>query len=163
MKKLIAVSKNNCPVYLDSEATNATLHIMETPNLLELVKEVVEGIELAEDNVALEKDLGRVVGETSLLETRDEDEIVYAKRLHRDKFSRFVKNKTLTPTSFLTVILRKTDDGYNLWSAWCGKLVPTSPGEDEMPKSRGFWSNHALVYDEAIIQPNTVTTICPWD
>lgn len=163
MRKPIAISKNNITVYLDDQLTNATLHIIETPNLLTLVEEALRETVLVGGNVAVEKDLGRIVGETSLVATSDHDEIVYAKRLHRDKFTRFVKNKTLTPTGCVTIILRKTDDGYNLWSAWCGRLVPMSPGDGEaMPKSQGFWRNHALVYDESIIQPGTVTPVCPW-
>lgn len=164
MRKIIAVSKNNINIFLDDQATNVSLHIIETPNLLDLVDEVLRDTILVGDNIAIEQNLGRVVGETSLLETSDEDEIVYAKRLHREKYTRFVKSKTLTQTSYVTIILHAKDDGYNLWSAWCGKLVPTSPGDkDEMPKSQGFWANHALVYDESIIQPGTITTTCPWE
>lgn len=163
IRRKIATSKNGESVFIDDQLTNVTLHIIETPDLVDLVREVIQESELTSENVAIEKDFSRAVGETSLIETSDEDEIVYAKRLHRDKFTRFVKNKFLTSTSFVTVILHKKDDGYNLWSAWCGRLIPTSPGgQDEMPKSKGFWSGHALVYDESIIQPDTVTTDCPW-
>lgn len=163
MRQKIATSKNGESVFLDEKVTNVTLHIIETPDLIDFVRDVVSQSELIGENIAIEKDLGRIIGETSLIETTDNDEIVYAKRLHRNKFTRFVKNRSLTQTSFVTVILRKADSGYNLWSAWCGKLVPTSPGDDEeMPKSQGFWSNHALVYDESIIQLDTLTTICPW-
>lgn len=163
MREMIAKSKNDMSIYIDDQATNAALHILETPQLLDLVAEMLRDEALTGDKVAIEKNLGRVIGETSLIETSDQDEIVYAKRLHREKFTRFVKHKTVQPTNFVTVILHKKDTGYDLWSAWCGRLVPTSPGgDDEMPKSQGFWGQHALVYDETIIQPGTVTTRCPW-
>lgn len=164
MKEFVTHSRNQLPVYIDHGATKVALHIQEAPLLLELVKEVVAGSDLSGDNVALERDMGRIVGETTLVETSDTDEIVYAKRLQRDKYTRFVMNKVAQPTSYLTVILHEADDGYNLWSAWCGRLVPTSPGgEDEMPKSQGFWRNHALVFDDAIIQADTITAVCPWE
>lgn len=164
MKEFVARSHNGHDVYIDHIATKVALHIQETPQLLELVKEVLVEEDVEGDNVAIQKDLGRTVGETSLIETRTSDEIVYAKRLSRDKYTRFVLNKALQPTSSVTVILHRADEGYNLWSAWCGQLVPTSPGgDDEMPKSQGFWSNHALVFDESIIQPGTITTTCPWE
>lgn len=162
-KEFVAESRNGQKVYIDYAATKIELHIKETPELLELVNEVISRSTLEGDNVALQEDLGRIVGETSLVETNDDDEIIYAKRLQRDKYSRFVLNKQLQATSYVTVILHKAADGYALWSAWCGQLVPTSPGgEDEMPKSQGFWKNHALVFDESIIQPDTATTVCPW-
>ena len=163
MKEFVTHSRNQLPVYIDHNATKVALHIQETPLLLEFVKEVVAGSDISGDNVAIEKDMGRIVGETTLVETSDTDRIVYAKRLQREKYTRFVINKVAQPTSYVTVILHKADGGYNLWSAWCGRLVPTSPGgEDEMPKSQGFWKDHALVFDEKIIQPETVTTVCPW-
>jgi hypothetical protein len=164
MKEFVCKTRSGKSVYIDHEATKVGLHLAEAPQLLQLVKEVLTIRDVEGENVALEVDLGRIVGETSLIETTDDDEIVYARRLQRDKYTRFVKNKELMPTSWVTVILHKVDDGYNLWSAWCGKLVPTSPGgEDEMPKSQGYWRNHALVYDADIIQADTVTEVCPWE
>jgi hypothetical protein len=164
MKEFVCKTRSGKSVYIDHEATKVGLHLTEAPQLLQLVKEVLTIRDVEGENVALEVDLGRIVGETSLIETTDDDEIVYARRLQRDKYTRFVKNKELMPTSWVTVILHKVDDGYNLWSAWCGKLVPTSPGgEDEMPKSQGYWRNHALVYDADIIQADTVTEVCPWE
>ncbi len=163
MKELVVTSHNQQSVHIDHDATKVALHIQETPHLLDLVREIIADTDIEGENIAIEKNLGRVVGETTLIETTDDDEIVYAKRLGRDKFTRFVKHKAAQPTSYVTIILHRADEGYNLWSAWCGKLVPTSPGdEDEMPKSRGFWSDHALVFDETIIQSGTATPICPW-
>jgi hypothetical protein len=163
MKELLTHSYNQQPVYIDHDATKMALHIQEVPFLLELAKEVLEGCELLQENEAIEKDMGRIVGESTLVETTDADEVIYAVRLGREKYTRFVMNKSAQPTSYVTVILRRADDGYSLWSAWCGKLVPTSPGgDDEMLESQGFWSKHALVYDETIIKLDTLTTTCPW-
>lgn len=163
----VATSDNGVGVYIDHDNTHIALHVQEEPRLLEFIKEVVEDSELAGDKVAIEKDMGRIIGMTTAVKTTETDEIVYAKRQQRDTFTRFVKNREPQPTSILSIILFRADENdgtYRLWSAWCGELAPTSPGTSgEMPTSREFWASHALVYDEKIIDTSTVTTACPWD
>lgn len=157
MLQLLALSKNGIKVFIDEENTNLGLHIIENPKLLELAKEVVENSEISGDNVGLEYDFNKVVGKTGCVETTDSDEIVYAKRKQRDSFSRFVKNRQLEDSNLVSAVLFKKEYGYLLWSAWCGALVPTSPdSEGRMKTSEGFWRNHALVYDESLIQVDTV-------
>ena len=163
MKELLCKSLNGQSVYLDIENTHVGLHIQETPELLQLVKEVITASNVSGDKTVIEKDMGRVVGISSLVETTDDDDIVYAKRIGRDTFMRFTRSQGLLPTKFVSVILMKSEGGYILWSAWCGKLPPTVPeGENEMPQSRIFWQTHALAYDERIIQPKTITSENPW-
>lgn len=154
--EFLATSSNGAEVFTDLANTNVRLHLIEYPNLLELVKIVVQNSVLEGDNVGLEYDMGIVVGQTSCVETTDTDEIVYAKRLQRDSYSRFVKGRDLEDTSFVAAVFFKKGSGYLLWSAWCGRLVPTSPdSEGRMRTSEGFWDNHALVYDPEIIQKDT--------
>lgn len=146
-------------VFLDPANTNVEYHLLETPSLLDLVREVLPSIELTGDEqIVVEKDLGRVVGTTSLVETTDEDEIVYAKRIGRDSYSRFAKNRELTPCSSIVVVLRKRDDKYYLWTAMCGKMLP----EDAYDKDSKFNATHALVYDEKLIQVETLTESRPF-
>lgn len=160
--ELLAVSQNDVEVYTDVDNTNIRLHLIEYPDLLELVKIVVQNSVLEGENVGLEYDMGKIVGQTSCVETTDADEIVYAKRLQRDSYSRFVKGRELEDTEFVSAIFFKKDYGYLLWSAWCGRLVPTSPdSEGRMRTSEGFWDTHALVYDPEIIQKDTERTDCP--
>ena len=162
MRELLCKSLNDKNVFLNVDETNIGLHIIGNPNLIDLVKEVVLSSDLKGKNIGIEKDLGRIVGQTSCVTTTESDEIVYAKRLYRDSFSRFVKNRALEDTSFVSVVLFEKEYGYLIWSAWCGRLVPTSPDSTgRMKTSEGFWSNHALVYDESLIQPETVTKIKP--
>lgn len=156
MPELLAVSKNNQSVFVDVENTNVKLHLLEYPNILELVKIVAQNSVLEGANVGIEYDMGEVVGKTSCVQTTDSDEIVYAKRLQRDSYSRFVKGRELEDTHFVSAVFFQKDYGYLLWSAWCGNLVPTSPdAEGRMRTSVGFWANHALVYDAALIQQGT--------
>lgn len=157
MLDLLTISKNKQKVFIDEGNTNVGLHIIENPDLLDLVKEVIENSEISGENVGFEYDFHKVIGKTSCVETTDDDQIVYAKRKQRESFSRFVKNRQLEDTNLVSVVLFKKDYGYLLWSAWCGPLVPTSPdSEGRMKTSEGFWRNHALVYDESLIQVGTV-------
>lgn len=152
--KTIATGRNSVSVYLDPHHSNVALHLLETPHLLDLVAELIATEDIHGEKVAIEKDMLRTVGHTSLVKTDNSDEIVYAKRKQRDTYSRFVKNKQLLPTSWVTVILFREDNRYFLWSAWCGRLIP---------RVKDFWKNHALVYDPAIIQTETETNTVPSD
>jgi hypothetical protein len=82
----------------------------------------------------------------------------------RQQYSRFVKNKSPQPTSFITIDIRKNPDGkYFLYTAFVGRLTPSFPGGDFMSeKSIEFWSNHALVYGSQEIIPDTEKALCPW-
>lgn len=163
MKQPLLFSSNNKRVIIEVNRSHLGLHVKENPNLLDLVKEVVELSGFDGDKVALEVDLNRIVGTTSLVKTNPDDEIIYAKRKDREGYSRFVRNRHVTDTSLVSVILLKENDCYYVWSAWCGALVPTTPGTDnEMSDSRDFWSDHALIYNPSIVQIETETTICPW-
>ena len=151
--KFLAQSLNGSQVFTDINNTNIQLHLIEYPNLLELVEVLVKCSIFDGENVAIEHDMGGVVGKTSCVNTTDEDEIIYAKRLYRDSYSRFVNNRRPEDTQFVTAIFQQKDYGYRLWSAWCGRLVPSSPdSEGRMNTSKGFWANHALVYDPKIIE-----------
>lgn len=161
-RELLCESANGMDVYVDVPNTNIGLHIIENPNLVELVKEVVEQSQIEGKKVALEVDLGRVVGSTSMVEINEEDEVVYAKRLDRDKYSKFAKKRELVQTSKVVVILFQEEYGYLVWSAWCGELLPLEPdGQGGSRTSREFDKSHALVYDPKIIQPGTETTKNP--
>lgn len=159
MRELVAISTNGVSVFVDYDATNVSFHIRETPNLLDLVGEAIEATDISGDGeIIFEKDMGRIVGTTTLVETTDVDEIVYAKRKERVKYSRFAKNGELTPTSYIVVCIRRQDNEYLLWTAMCGRLLPK---EWHDPASH-FSRTHALVYDEDLVRLDTATTINPW-
>ena len=161
-REFLCKSANGSDVFIDIDETNIGLHVVENPGLVDLVKEVVEQSLVEGEKVALEVDLGRVVGETSIVEVDERDEIVFAKRIETNKFSKFVKNRELVPTSNVVVILFKEDYGYLVWSGWCGELMPQEPdGKGGTRTSREFDRTHAMVYDPEIIQPGTETMINP--
>jgi hypothetical protein len=105
-----------------------------------------------------------MVGTTDLVETTDQDEIVYAMRPRRQVYSRFAKNKTPVPSSWITIVLYKAaNDEYSLHTVFVGRNTPSFPGGDYLPEqSRKFWSTHALVWGSQDIVPDTETSVCPW-
>jgi hypothetical protein len=166
MEKLtIGHTKNGKTTYVDVQGSHAATHIADTPNLLSLVQEVVAGLAPNEDNIYIDKDMGRPVGLTDLVETSETDKILYAKRLNRDNYTRFVLNRQAESTNFVTVVLRKDSEGaYELWSAWIGRAVPQFPGDEfETPESKPFWQKHALVWGNQAIQPSTERKDWPWE
>jgi len=163
-KRTIGKTKNNKSVYVDMESSHAATHLMDTPGLAELVQEVIVELEAVQDNLCIDKDMGRVVGMSDLVKTNDNDEIMYAKRMNRNNYTRFAMHRRAVPSSFVTVVLQKDiNGGYELWSAWIGPVVPQFPGDEhEVPESRPFWRQHALVWGNQAIQPGTETHEWPW-
>ena len=164
MKQSITTMQNGYEVFVDTEASHAATHIKDQPELLQLAKEFLSTQSFEDDEVAVQHDMGRIIGTMDIVETTDADEIVYAKRLNRDNYTRFVKHRSPVPTSLISVVLRKrSKDTYELWSVWIGPKVPTFPGDDRvMPNSKEFWAKHALAWGEQAVQEGTETTICPW-
>lgn len=150
-------------VYYDPHGPAAT-HFEDTPNLLALVKNFLTQQSFNDPVVYIEHDAGRNVGLTDLVETTAADTIVYAKRLHRNSYTVFAKNRKPSPTNFFTVALQMDTQGdYELASAWIGRICPNAPDEpNATADSKPFWSTHALAWGTQAVQPETETTVCPW-
>jgi hypothetical protein len=163
-KEIIGTTKNGCDVYVDMENSHASTHFADTPKLLAVVKAILPTVEANEDHMRFDIDTREEVGTTSLIETNESDEIVYALRPNRDRYSRFVRNKTPQKTSWVTIDLKKTDhNAYDLYTAFAGRLTPSFPGGDFLPEqSHDFWSKHALVWGIQDVVPGTETKDCPW-
>ena len=155
MKKLLGKTADNFEVMLDDDNTHVAYHLLETPDLLDLVIEIFPTIEtLGQNQVVNERNMRRVVGTTNLVMTTDEDEIIYAKRKGRDTYSRFVKNRKLTPTQYIVVVLRRLQGRYLLWTAMCGRLLPS-----DAYKENSDWSKtHAMVFDDRLVQGDAIRT-----
>lgn len=164
-KQIVGKTKSGKLVYVDLQSSHAATHIADTPNLLELVQECIADLAPVEDNICLEKDMGRTVGLSDLVETSSTDEVLYAKRLNRDNYTRFVLNRKAEATNFVTIVLRRDAEGnYELWSAWVGRVTPQFPGDEfETAESRPFWRTHALVWGNQETKPNTERNDWPWD
>lgn len=154
----LGTTANNKTVLLDYENTNIEYHLLETPDLTELVQEALPHLVLGDgDQVVLEWDMGRIVGTTNLVETTDADEIVYAKRIGRNAYSRFAKNRQPIDCSSIVIVLRKDNEDYYLWTAMCAKLQPKEAWRPDSLYSK----THAMAYDETLIQLDTLTESKP--
>ncbi len=109
-------------------------------------------------------DFGRVIGATICVETRPEDEIIFAQRPKRFGLTRFVLGRQPEPCSTLVVILKLIEGGnYLLITAFIGGLSEPEPWDrNATEQSVAFWNSHALIwgYEETI--PGTQNRHCPW-
>jgi hypothetical protein len=112
-----------------------------------------------------------VIGYCNLVETYEKDEIVYAKRVNREIYTRFVKNVVPEPTNSAVFILKKNANKsgeYYLISMFPGYQNHKEPedinigSKEELINSLEFWKNHALVYDESTIDVNSIKNYCPY-
>ncbi|MDB5184788.1 MAG: hypothetical protein JWN38_596 [Candidatus Saccharibacteria bacterium] len=166
-QEFLCITQNGVSVSYDPIDSHAATHFDDTPQLKELVIEVLTTSTLVADREAFDIDLGRVVGTTDVVTVDTSDEIVYAVRKNRDdnEYVPFTKSRPAEPSSWVTVSLDKQPDGhYILFSAWIGRYDdPPFPGtEYETPESRPYWTEHAFVWGSQVIKPGTETTTCPW-
>ena len=162
----IGTTKNGIAVYADTKHGHAATHIADDSTLLDLVREVLLTIEPHDNELKLEYVFDHVIGECDLQTVDENDEIIYARRLHRDRYTKFVKNKPRHQCSSVTVILKQIPVGYELMSAWIGHLVPSFPKLHALPEQdheeKRYWATHALVWGKQAVDQATMTTICPW-
>ncbi len=169
MQKFLCKSKNGVSVTYDPVGSHAATHLEDTPQLVDLVCEVVSKMELTGQKVARHVYMGRVVGTSDVVTVDDTDEIVYGVRKNRDDdgLVPFTKTREAEPCPYVTVHLVPKEDGtYELCSAWIGTYsdddepFPQSPLATE--KSVEFWTYLAFVYGSQEIVPGTETSIRPW-
>lgn len=114
---------------------------------------------------SIEVNFGQSIGFTTCVPTAEGDEIVYAQRPDRKGLTRFVKNQVPIPTSILTLILQKADEGdfYILVTAFIGVLIAPEPWDRfATEQSKIEWRTHALIWGSEKIVPGTETTDVPW-
>lgn len=163
-KFLLCKMANGTEVYYEDEKSHTATHLADTPQLLPLLKVFLSKQEFHEDMIFIEHDTRKVIGHTDLVEVTDTDEIVYAKRLNRDNFTKFAMNRIPPTTTYFTFLLYMDYDGnYELASTWVGRTCPSFPDDfNATPESKPFWDRHALVFGNQAIQEDTLTTTCPW-
>lgn len=106
-------------------------------------------------------DFNKVIGESECVETKPGDEIIYAQRPGRAGLSRFVRGEK-APTSKLTVVLKKVEDGYITLTAYVGEKSEPEPWDKvATPASVEFWNTHALVWGSQEIIPGTERSDLP--
>lgn len=164
------MSKNGVEVIYDPIHSHAATHLEDTPQLRELVIEVVENMELKQQRIATHVGMGRIVGTCDVIEVDDIDDIVYGVRKNRSEEGHvpFAKTREAKPCTTVAIQLDPQDSGqFELTSAWIGTFgegedepFPNAP--DANPRSKDFWNKHAFVWGSQEIQPGTLRHDCPW-
>lgn len=102
-------------------------------------------------------------GFSECVETTIDDYIVYAIRKGRLGHTRLVLNKPKAQTNSIFFVVKLTDIGYMFITFYCGTKAAREPYDIfATTADLEFWKNHALIYDEDKILPDTFTTIEPW-
>lgn len=151
-------------LYVNLISSQAGHYLSRQPYVLGLVKEVTDNLKFEHKNITAERDMGRIIGNTEIIDTTDKDTIYYAKANKKTIFSRFAKNRYPSQSSVLTVILERDQEGdYELLDTWIGPHCPPFPGDDhETSTSKLYWETHALVQDAHPVQSKTITKVCPY-
>ena len=140
----------------------ATFEMIAAKGIFNNFKELVERLEVVCDEP---------IGYCSLVETTDEDEVVYAKRLERELYTRFVKGRKPKAVNQVMMVFRKVEeeqDTYRLITMYPGFPSEKEPqdlniaSKEELMRSLDFWSNKALIYNEQIIEVGSDKPYCPY-
>jgi hypothetical protein len=164
MRHPVGRTRNDVPVFVDLIRSKAATHISQQPHLLGLVEEVLRSTTVRGPGMNIERNMGRSIGYNFVVETTDNDSVLYAQQLQEDIYTRFVKNGKPLPTQYLTIVLQRADDAtYDLVDTWIGRLSPPRPGSaDETDDSKTYWKDHAFVLRNEPLQLRTVTKVCPY-
>lgn len=126
---------------------------------------------LNKDFEKIKVEFSEPIGYCSSVITNQEDEIIYAKRIERDTYTRFVKNRNPVLINSLIIILNRNRNNTNEYY-----LVTMFPDEQsykepedinilskrELVECLNYWSKYALIYDEKTINTSTLKTYCPY-
>lgn len=164
-KYTIVQSPKGYEIYINLISSSAGHYLSRRPYVINLIKEVLIPLDLSgRARIAIEHNMGRVIGTTDIVETSEKDTIYYAQPNKTKVFSRFARNRYPHPSRTLTVIIEKDSDGnYEVLDTWIGPSSPPFPGDkNEMAHSKAYWQTHALVQDAQVIQSKTITKNCPY-
>lgn len=164
-KHVLGNSKNKHEVYVNLTDSSAGRNLNRQPYLIKHVQDCIASHALRGATTSISIDVGKVIGNTEIVETTEKDLVFYAQPHKREVFFRYVKNRSSVPSSALTLLLDKADDGYELTHVWIGEFCPPFPGDaNEVEESKRFWDSHALVIDPytSRIQSKTITPVCPY-
>lgn len=164
-KHLITESPNGYTVYVNLINSEAGHYISRQPYIINLIKEVVNDMSLKGTRLSIEHDMGRVIGNTDIVDTTDKDSIFYAQPVKKKVFSRYAKNRYPTPSNNISIIIQKDSEGdYEVVDTWIGPMSPPFPGDVQATaKSKPYWTTHALVQDAQLVQSRTITKDCPYE
>jgi len=163
-KYTIAQNPGKYEVYINLISSPAGRYLSRRPYVINHIKEVVAPMKLRGPRIVIERDMGRVIGNTDIVETSDKDTIYYAQPYRKDTYARYAKNRYPSPSNTLTIVIELDVDGnYEVLDTWIGPSSPPFPGDvNATDASKDYWQTHALVQDAQAIQSKTITRLCPY-
>ena len=139
-------------------------HLKAHPGILDLIPEISSRITLPTDGsrLARQVSLGRVVGQSSLINTKKiglSETAWFAVRKNRMKASRVVPDAGPADTDLVSIVANPIEKkSYELVTAWFGEFAPKEPWDLDLAdnpaayeESINFWGRHALVHDLAVM------------
>lgn len=147
--------------------SHTATHFKDKSELRDLVVELLNNLTVEGELIAKDVDLGRIIGNSDVVEVDDADEIVFAMRRNREDqgYVPFTRSRTAEPSQFISIyLIRKDSETYELSSTWIGKFE--SPPFPQMVNATAdsipYWDTHAFVWGSQEIIPGTETSKCPW-
>jgi len=165
--ELVCVSKNGMKIMFDPVNSHTATHFKDAPTLRRVTEELLSSMLLEGDLVAKDVDMGRIIGNSDVVEVGEEDDVVYAMRRNREDqgYVPFTKSQSSQPSSMISIhLVKKDEETYELSSVWIGEYE--SPMFPQMDNATGesipFWSKHAFVWGSQEIIPGSTLGSCPW-
>lgn len=141
-------------------------------NLIKEFEMSKEFQELQNDFCKITFNFNRAIGINTVVDVQVKEKVIYAKRIGRDVYSKFVKREKLgDKTSKVVFILnknKKAEDSYFLITMFPGEECEKEPEDksikdvSELEKCLNFWRNRAFIYDERLIDLNTIKYSMPY-
>ena len=139
-------------------------HLEAHPRIIDLIPEIASRVTLPTDGsrLASQISLGRVVGQTSLINTKKiglSETAWFAVRKNRMKASRAVPGAAPVDTDLVSIIANPVEkDSYELVTAWFGAMAPKEPCDPDLAddpaayeESINFWCRYALIHNTEIM------------
>ena len=165
--ELLCRSANGKYIIFDSINSHAATHFKDASKLRGLTEELLSNMTLEGDLIANDFDMGRMIGDSDVVEIDGSDEVVYAIRKSREDqgYVPFTRSRLPQASQKISIyLLRKDNDTYELSSAWFGEFE--SPPFPQMNNANmdsiPYWSQHAFVWGSQEIISGTKITNCPW-
>lgn len=164
---LLCLSKNGKRIVYDPVDSHTATHFNDAPTLRAIAEQLLSSMSLKDDLIAKDIDMGKVVGNSDVVEVDEKDEIIYAMRRNREDqgYVPFTKSQSTQPSTKISIYLVKKDsDTYELSSIWIGEYE--SPMFPQMSNATAdsvpYWKKHAFVWGSQEVIPGSILEECPW-
>ncbi|CAN5625454.1 hypothetical protein BH23PAT2_BH23PAT2_02510 [soil metagenome] len=167
VSELLCVSANGKRIVFDPVDSHTATHFKDAPTLRARAEELLSSISLEGDLIAKDVDMGKVVGNSDVVEIDYKDDVVYAMRRNREDQGHvpFTKSRSSqTSTKISIYLVKKDSENYELSSVWIGEYEsPMFPQmSNATAESVPYWSKHAFVWGSQEIISGTTLHNCPW-